>query len=321
MVSGLVDTDSLIDVRLHSIHYAARDTNLYEFRPIAGGRLPAGSPGAHIDLHLPNGLTRQYSLTIPDESPQAYVLGIKRDADSRGGSKFIFDQVKVGHELKISRPRNNFPLNENAAHTVLLAGGIGITPIWAMVQRLVALGRSWELHYSCRSRAEAAFLDALTGRSEARLHFDDEHAGAFLDLGAIVTAASSDAHLYCCGPAPMLEAFERAAAGISPERRHVEYFTPRETAKPEGGFIVQLARSGREVVIPPGKSILEALRSAGLTIPSSCEEGICGACETKVLSGIPDHRDSVLTQADRAANKSMMICTSGSKSEKLVLDL
>jgi ferredoxin-NADP reductase len=310
----------LIEVRLTAVTYAARDTNLYEFRRPDGAPLPAAEPGAHIDLHLPNGMLRQYSLTVSEPDPTRYVVGIKRDPESRGGSRYIFEELHVGRLIKISAPRNNFPLVE-APHVVLIAGGIGITPIWCMVQRLRAQGRPFTLHYACRSRTDTACLAPLSEMNEVRFHFDDEAAGKFLDVGAAVTAAPANAHFYCCGPIPMLRAFEEATKPRPPEHVHVEYFTAKEEANLEGGFVVQLSRTGKEFVIPPGKSILEVLQDAGLNVPYSCQEGICGACETTVISGLPDHRDSVLTDAERAANKTMMICCGGCKGDKLVLDI
>lgn len=312
---------TLLDVRLIAIRYAARDTHLFEFALMNGAVLPAAEPGAHVDIHLPNGIERSYSLTIPESEPRSYTVGIKLDAQGRGGSKYFFDAMKVGQTLKISEPRNNFELVESAGHVVLIAGGIGITPIWSMTQRLASLGRSFELHYSCRSRADMAFLDKLQGMDQAHLHFDDEHGGRFLDLGAIVKAAPKPSHFYCCGPNPMLRAFEGTTKHLPPDQVHVEYFTPREERSLAGGFVVQLARSGKEFAIPPGKSILEVLRAEGLELSYSCEEGVCGACETPLISGIPDHRDSVLNPTERAANKVIMICCSGCKGDKLVLDI
>lgn len=312
---------ALLDVRLIAIRYAARDTHLFEFASINGEVLPAAEPGAHVDIHLPNGIVRSYSLTTPEPEPRSYTVGIKRDAQSRGGSKYLFDAMKVGATLKISEPRNNFELVENAGHVVLIAGGIGITPIWSMTQRLASLGRSFELHYSCRSRADMAFLDRLQCMKEVHLHCDDENGGQFLDLGTIVAASPKPSHFYCCGPIPMLSAFESATKLLPPDQVHVEYFTPREEKSLAGGFVVQLARSGREFAIPPGKSILAVLRAAGLELSYACEEGVCGACETVLISGIPDHRDSVLSATERAANKAIMICCSGCKGDKLVLDL
>src|ERR1700686_1499930 len=181
--AGPTAAHSLIDARLSNIEDVARDTKLYTFQRVDGARLPAYKPGAHIDLHLPNGLLRQFSLTVPADNPDSYTVGVKRDENSRGGSRYIIEQMKVGDQIKISAPRNNFPLVEEAEHVVLFAGGIGITPIWCMVQRLGALGRSWKLNYACRSRADMAFLQSLE-KFEAKyfhLHFDDE-AGKVLDI-------------------------------------------------------------------------------------------------------------------------------------------
>jgi ferredoxin-NADP reductase len=308
-------------MRLTAIRYAAQDTNLYEFRRPDGAALPGVAPGAHIDLHLPNGMTRQYSLVTADGDPSAFVVGIKRDRASRGGSIFVHDKLRVGEIIPVGGPRNNFPLNEDAAHSVLIAGGIGITPIWCMAQRLEKLGRSYSMHYACRERAEGAFLDELQRLSQVRLHFDAECGGKFMDVGAIVAGARKDAHFYCCGPLPMLAAFEDATKDLPAGQVHVEYFTAREEAATGGGYVVELRKSGLELAIPEGRTILEVVRDAGVDVTFSCEEGVCGACETAVISGEPDHRDNILTEGERKAGKTMMICCSGSKSPRLVLDL
>jgi ferredoxin-NADP reductase len=314
-------TDGLIDMRVTAIRYAARDTNLYEFAPLDGKPLPTYEPGAHIDLHLPNGLVRQYSLLNPEPDGSSYTVGIKRDPASRGGSRYVHDELRVGKTLKIGAPRNNFPLVESASHVVLLAGGIGITPIWCMVQRLHKLGRAWKLYYACRSRADMAFLQTLEAMGPAQFHFDDESAGNVLDVKAIVAEAPKDAHLYCCGPTPMLKAFEAATADWPRAQIHVEYFTPKQEADKKGGFVVELARSRQEFVIPEGKSILQVLLDAGVDVDYSCELGICGACEQRVISGTPEHRDAILTEEEQASNTKVMICCAGCKSERLVLDL
>jgi tetrachlorobenzoquinone reductase len=314
---------ALIDVRLTAVETVARDTNVLTFARTDGGRLPPYKPGAHIDIHLPNGLIRQFSLLNPDADPESYVVAIKLDAASRGGSRYIFDELRVGQALKIGAPRNNFPLVEDADHVVLFAGGIGITPIWCMAQQLAAAGRSWELHYSCRSRTDMAFAATIETFAPERvhLHLDDEAGGKFLDLAAAIAKAPANAHFYCCGPNPMLAAFEAAAAGRPRPNVHVEYFTPKAEAATSGGFWVELARSGEEYYIPEGKKILEVLYEAGIDVDYSCELGICGECVTRVISGIPEHRDSVLSEEEQAANDKVMICCCGSKSERLVLDM
>jgi ferredoxin-NADP reductase len=315
----------LIEVRVTAIDDAARDTKLYTLARVDGGKLPGYAPGAHIDLHLPNGMVRQFSLVVPSPDPDSYIVGVKRDAASRGGSRYMIEQMCVGDQLKIGPPRNNFPLNENAGQVVLFAGGIGITPIWCMVQQLAALKRPWSLYYSCRSREDMAFLAELEKLDPAavHLHFDDEAGGQFLDLAGAIAAAPQDAHFYCCGPNPMLKAFEAAVAARPRSNIHIEYFTPKNegTEARLGGFWVELARSGEEYFIPEGKKVLEVLFEAGIDVDYSCELGICGACETRVISGIPEHHDSVLSEEEQASNTKVMICCCGCKSERLVLDL
>jgi tetrachlorobenzoquinone reductase len=314
--------DAAIAVRLTAIQPVARDTSLFTFQSLDGRPLPGYAPGAHIDLHLPNGLLRNYSLTEATPGPSTYTVGIKRDPESRGGSRFIHEQLQVGTTITISAPRNNFRLREDAAHTVMIAGGIGITPIWCMVQRLNALGCTWQLHYACRSRADMAFQQELASMPQAALHFDDERGGRFLDVAAIIASAPKNAHLYCCGPAPMLKAFEDATNGWPRDQIHVEYFTAKEQAPSrKGGFTVELARSGVEYFIPEGETILNVLLDAGVDIDYSCELGICGACEQRVIAGVPEHRDSILSEEEQAENKRVMICCAGSFSERLVLDL
>jgi ferredoxin-NADP reductase len=317
----MLASDTAIDVRLTAIRYAAHDTNLYEFRRLDGGALPPTQAGAHIDVHLPNGIVRQYSLVEAEAEPYAYVVGVKRDPASRGGSSLIHERLRVGTTLAISAPRNNFPLVETAPHSILVAGGIGITPIHAMMRRLQAIGADWQLHFACRSRADAAFLDELARLPQVTFSFDDENGGRFLDFPGIVAAAPPGAHFYCCGPTPMLRAFEAATAGLATERVHVEYFAASSASAVEGGYVVALARAGREFAVPPGQTILGVLRDNGIDVSYSCEEGVCGACETRVLSGEPDHRDTILSATERAAGKTMMICCSGCKSDRLVLDI
>ncbi|GAB2900455.1 PDR/VanB family oxidoreductase [Paraburkholderia jirisanensis] len=315
-----VDTHSTLSLRLTSIRYAAADINLYEMRRPDNAPLPTVTPGAHIDVHLPNGIMRQYSLVTADGDPRAYVIGIKRDRASRGGSAFVHDRLRVGQTLEVGGPRNNFPLDETVRHTVLLAGGIGITPIWAMAQRLQKLGRSFELHYACRTRREAAFAEQIEALPHAHLHIDDEQNGKPLDMAAIVARAPHDAHTYCCGPLPMLSAYEAATASLAAAQVHAEYFMPKAQAACDGNFMVELHRTGQTFAIPEGKTILQVLREAGVAAPYSCEEGICGACQVRVVAGTPDHRDSVLSEREKQSGETMLICCSGSKSEKLVID-
>ena len=312
-----------IDVRLTAIRYAARDINLFEFSRIDALPLPAAEPGAHIDLHLADDLVRQYFFFYDWDNLSTYTVGIKHEAKGRGGSSFVFDRLKVGDVLSISSPRNNFRLAESAPISIFVAGGIGITPIHAMMSRLSEIGRPWKLYYACRSGTEMPRFGLLsrTPPAQVQLHFDDEARGAYLDIDAIVGSAPPDAHLYCCGPAPMLSAFERATGAWPADQVHVEYFAAKEAPASTRDFVVRLARSNREFAVPAGKTILGVLRAAGLNVAFSCEEGVCGACETAVLSGIPEHHDSILTAGERAANDTMMICCGSARSDVLVLDL
>ncbi len=309
-----------MSVTLSAIQYVATGINTYEFRRADSRTLPGVGAGDHIDIWLPNGIVRQYSIINPSPAPNAYRVAVKRDPDSRGGSIYLHDEVRVGDMLQTSSPRNTFPLVESAEHSILIAGGIGITPIFAMVNRLSELGRSWTLHYAVRNRGELAFAEEMKGGA-IHLHVDAEQDGRLLDLKRIVESASLRAHLYCCGPKPMLDAFENATRGRSAGQVHVEYFTAKHEAARDGGFVVQLARTGIELFVPQGKSILDVVRDAGVSVPYSCEEGICGSCETRLIAGEPDHRDSVLTDEERAANETLMICCAGCKGDRLVLDL
>lgn len=307
-------------VRLHAITLAAANVNFYEFRPLDASALPAFTAGAHIDVRLENGLLRQYSLVNSQDDRHRYVIAVKRDPASRGGSSWLHDRARVGAVMTIDGPRNNFPLHEEAPYSVFIAGGIGITPIACMVSRLRMLAReNWELHYCVRTREEALFAEEFVDR-RVHLHIDDERGGAFLDVPRIVSHAPAEAHLYCCGPTPMLESFQAATRDRKAEQTHLERFSASQKAA-NGGFAVELARSARRVFVRSEQSIVQALRDAGIQVPTSCELGICGTCETTVLAGVPDHRDEILSPQERAANKTMMICCSGSREDLLVLDL
>ncbi len=319
-------------VCVRGIRLEADGVRSFELWPADKGvQLPPADAGAHIDVHLPNGLVRQYSITNPGES-QRYVIGVNLDAKSRGGSRHLHERVRVGDRLQIGAPRNHFRLDERAQQTVLIAGGIGITPLYAMARRLQAMDRPFVLYYCARSRDRAAFLDALfqcvSGSPQRGLVpvFDDESGVASLDLSAVV-ARHPGAHFYCCGPSPLMQAFTGACAALPPECVHVEYFAgaPAAPAAAEEAascaFVVRLARSGIELNVAAGASILDTLLDHGITVLNSCRQGICGSCETPVLGGTPDHRDHVLSDAERAANATMMVCVSRCHGDSLVLDL
>ena len=319
-----------LNALVHTMRYEADGIVSVELRPASPEvDFPAFEAGSHIDLHLPNGLVRSYSLCNPATDRQRYVVGVLNDRKSRGGSRYVHQQLRVGMTLPISAPRNNFALHEDAPRSVLVSGGIGVTPIWCMLQRLAALGRPVALVYCARNRKESAFREAIEQLAADKgialtWHFDDEQ-GAPPDLNALLAGKGADSHYYCCGPTPMLDSFERACAQLGYPHAHIERFAAVHVEAPAATqtFVVECARSGKTVEVPPGKSILDSLLDSGLTPDHSCKEGVCGACETQVLEfdGELDHRDGILTKFERESGKTMMICVSLCKGKKLVLDV
>jgi len=322
-----MNTQETLQVRVRAVTFEAEGILGFELVPMPPLKaLPAFTAGSHIDLHLPNGLLRSYSLLNAPSERHRYLVGVNKDAQSRGGSRYLHEVLRAGDTLAISAPRNNFLLDETASLNVFIAGGIGITPMMSMIARSQALGTPWKLHYAARTRRNAAFLDTLHGyhndpNVELRFNFDQEPGGRMLDLAAIAQALPPGAHIYCCGPLPMLAAYEQATAGLPPECVHMEYFAAKEAAATDGGFVVELARSAKTVQVRAGQTILDCLMAEGVEPPYSCQEGICGTCEVRVIAGIPDHRDLVLSHAEKAANDRIMVCCSGAKTPKLVLDL
>ncbi len=308
----------------------AERIRLFSLRPLdAASLLPAWSPGAHVEVHLTPDLVRSYSLCGDPDDRSCYAVAVAREAASRGGSAFMFERLKAGAVVEVSLPRNHFGLVEDAAMSVLIAGGIGITPLLSMVRRLARLGRPWRLHYAARTGASAAFVDELralaaAGLGDLVLSLGDAVPRRRLDLATIVAGCPPGTHLYCCGPQPMMRDFELATSNWPAEQVHLEHFGGAGDAALVGaatGFAVELARSGRIVLVPQGQTILAALGQAGIDVAHACKEGVCGSCEVDVLGGIPDHHDLVLSAKEKASNSSMMICCSGAKSERLVLDL
>jgi ferredoxin-NADP reductase len=285
--------------------------------------LPDWTPGAHIDLILPGPeLTRQYSLCSNPSKPRTWRIGVRRDAKSRGGSEFIHDVLKVGDTVQVRGPRNHFSLVD-APHYLFIAGGIGITPIVPMVAAVDAVGADWQLWYGGHTRASMAFLDELAAYGDRiRIYAGDEKGR--IPLGSVLAPPRQDTLVYCCGPEDLLVAVEGWCTSWPVGSLHLERFKAKtaEAAPPVvETFEVILQRSGVTVTVPPDKSILDMVYAAGLYALSSCREGVCGTCEARVLEGVPDHRDSVLTQAEREANEVMMICISRSCTPRLVLDL
>jgi ferredoxin-NADP reductase len=316
-------SSSQLSVRVHAIRFEAQGIVSVELRSVEGEDLPPFSAGSHIDLHLANGLVRSYSLFNSSAERHRYRVGVLNDRNSRGGSRFVHEQLRVGSVITIASPRNNFALDETAAMSVLVAGGIGVTPIVSMYSRLHTIQKPAELIYCARTRAEAAFVDELRALGGTVITRFDDEAKSPPNLGEMLSGYSAETHFYCCGPAPMLDSFQAACNQLGYQHVHIERFVAAEDvqAAQNSGYTVELAKTGRIVVVPAGKALLDALLEAGVNSDYSCREGVCGACETAVLGGEPDHRDSVLTERERAANKSMMLCVSGCKGSKLVLDL
>jgi vanillate O-demethylase ferredoxin subunit len=324
----MAGTPAMIEVTVHGRRQEADGVVSLDLRATTGA-LPRFSAGSHIDVAVPlpaGPVLRQYSLCNDPAEAHRYVIGVGRDAASRGGSAWLCEQVAEGDRLRISAPRNHFPLDEAAPHSVLVAGGIGITPMLAMARRLSALGRSWTLYVCAATPARAAFLaEAQRLPGQVVPVFDGLAGVASLDLRAVAAAALPDTHLYCCGPGPMLHAFEAACAGRPAGTVHLEWFKAPETAlavvNGERAFDLQLARSGQRLQVPVGTSILDVLLAAGIDVAHSCCDGVCGSCETRVLAGRPDHRDAVLLGPDAQAQDRIMVCVSRCRDALLTLDL
>ncbi len=287
------------------------------------GHLPTFQPGAHIDIHLPNGMTRQYSITNGPGELMSYIIGVKQESASKGGSKVLVESVREGDLLSISEPRNNFPLRRDAVRTVLIAGGIGITPLLSMARFLDKSSLPYELHYFTRAGETVAFraeLEALHG--QVVFHTGLPRAEIGTTIAAALGTWSQAQHVYVCGPGPMLETVRATAAaqGWPEEAIHFEYFKNDKVIDNSSAFDVELARSAMTLHVPSGKSIMEVMREAGLTVPSSCEQGACGTCLTTVIEGEVDHQDVYLNNSEKASNHCMMTCVSRAKSARLVLD-
>jgi vanillate O-demethylase ferredoxin subunit len=282
-----------LQARLHSIEMLAVGVLGFEFRPVDQHPWPTVTAGSHIDLHLPNGIVRSYSLVNAPGENHRYAIAVNRDESSKGGSSCLHDRIRVGQVLDISAPRDSFPLEEAAAHSVLIAGGIGVTPLWSMVQRLSEIGSPWTLYYSARTQECAAFVDqiaslACSSGGQLNMNFDGGANEKRLDLRAVVNAVPPDAHVYCCGPVPMLEAFESACAQRDPALVHREYFAAPSAAKQtpdtaEKEFTVTLARTGKTIPIGVGTTILDAILQSGIDVSYSCMAGVCGACKMRDL--------------------------------------
>ena len=320
---GQATTEYELDAAVTGRSDAADGVVVLTLREERGEPLPRWEPGAHVDVLLPTldgELVRQYSLCGDPADPHEWRLGVLREPAGRGGSAHIHDVLHPGASVRVRGPRNHFPLLPSPRY-LFIAGGIGITPIRTMVAAAEAAGAEWELVYGGRTRGSMAFLHELGGDPRVAIRPQDET--GLLDLENLLGTHRPDTLVYCCGPEPLLTAVEERCASWPSGSLHVERFAPKELDEPllAGPFEVELAGSGFALTIPPDRSILDVVEEAGVNVLSSCSEGTCGTCETAVLAGEPDHRDSVLTDEERAVNDCMMICVSRSRCPRLVLDL
>lgn len=314
--------NSFSEFRLTAIRYGAEGISLFELTPVEDITLPSVSAGSHLDVKLKDDLIRQYSLITPLCDQYHYTLGVKREGSGRGGSLWLHDQLKVGDTVALGEPRNHFALNETSAPVVLLAGGIGITPIYSMYRQLKSAGRPVQLHYWARTAEQALFYQELQGDDQVQIYLNSDDGKPTQNISTIAISASTDSEIYCCGPATMIDELDSLADQLGNERVFVERFQADvpDTSDNEG-FTVVLAKSGQEIPVLPGVTILDALRDEGIDVMYSCEQGICGACEQRVVDGTPEHHDSVASAETHRQNGTIMICCSTSASPRMVLDI
>ena len=322
-------SDSVADtlsVFVRQIRFEGKGINSYEFVAPDGGDLPPFTPGAHIDVHLDGNVIRQYSLSNDPTERDHYVIAVLKDEAGRGGSRSLHDTLHVQDIVTISRPRNNFELVDDARKIVLLAGGIGVTPLKAMAHTLDRMGHDYELHYCAREPQNAAFNDelkALAEKGRVHFHYDGGQPGRGLDIGALLRDPADATHVYYCGPAGFMNACAEATTHWPKGTVHFEHFKPpvskEADALPPGAFAVELAKSGRRLTVAADESLADALNNAGVPVPTSCTSGLCATCKVHYLSGDVDHQDYILSDEEHA--EYLTSCVSRSKGDLLVLDL
>ena len=320
----------LLDVVVSRIDEVAQDIRAFELRHPNGVALPAFTAGSHIDVHLPGGGVRQYSPLNDEIERDRYLIAVLRKQMGRGGSAAMHDRVTPGMALRIGTPRNTFALDRTAGHSLLIAGGIGITPLLAMARALHRNGRSFALHYASRSPARAAFKDEIAagplGSSAAFYHSEGEDSRR-PHAASLVASAPAGTHVYLCGPSGLISGVSEAAKNRPDIVLNIEHFAAASSntvasASDDESFSVQLNRSGRTIKVVPGQTILDVLRDEGIDIETSCESGVCGTCVTRVLDGEPKHEDNFLSKDDKAACDRICVCVSRAKAgSTLVLDL
>lgn len=316
----------MIDVVVARKQREARDICSFELVSADATPLPPFSAGSHIDVQTPCKEVRQYSLCNSAADENSYLIAVLREVAGRGGSASMHDSLNVGNRLTISEPRNHFPLAHDARRTLLMAGGIGITPLLSMAERLSNTGSDFDMHYCARSPERMAFRERIASSryvNRVSLHFDDGNPEQLLRFDRILAGAASDTHLYVCGPGGfMSHVLGMARAADWPEERlHWEFFAGAPVGANSGAFRVKIASSGRLIEVAEGQTVIAALGAHGIDVPTSCEQGVCGTCLTRVIEGIPDHKDLFLTPAEHAANDQFLPCCSRAKSAVLVLDL
>lgn len=314
-------------VKVAKKQQAAVDIVTFELVDPAGESLPNFTAGAHVDVHVGDGLVRQYSLCNDPQETHRYQIGVLRDPASRGGSIAMHDNINEGDSLQISEPRNHFTLAHDAKESVLFAGGIGITPILCMAERLANIGSPFTLHYCTRSQDRMAFRERIQSSpfaGQVHFYFDDSPDSEKLNIQTALGSVDPGRHIYVCGPTGFLE-FVRASAkeaGWSDDNVHYEYFGAEvQTSASSDSFQVKVASTGAVFTVNPGETIVEVLEKNGIEVLVSCQQGICGTCLTHVLEGTPEHLDYFLSDEEREANDQMTVCCSRSKSNMLVLDL
>lgn len=312
------------------VKHREKETDLisvFELTSTDGKDLPAFTSGSHIDVHLPSGLMRQYSLCNAATETHRYQIGVLNDPETRGGSKDMHENVLEGMKLKISEPRNSFELDPTAETSLLLAGGIGVTPLLCMAEELSAINADFKMHYCTRTKQRTAFIQRIKNSAYADKvthHFDDGGEAQKFDIKSALRARGDKKHLYVCGPQGFMDAVLNTARDIgwSEDSLHYEYFSAQDLLEDgDTEFELELRQTGKTITVAKDETIVEALAKIGIEVEVSCEQGLCGTCELRVIDGVPDHRDVYLLDDEKAANETFMPCCSRSNTPRLVIEL
>lgn len=320
------EPSQLLLLRVRQIRFESIGINSYELVDPDGRALPAWDAGSHLDVHLPGGVIRQYSLCSDPADPSRYVIAVLKEENGRGGSRLLHETVHVQDIVEVSQPRNNFAIHPQAKRHLLVGGGIGITPLKAMAHKLAADGKIFELHYCAKTPVYAAFCEALTGANiPTRFHYDNGNPAQGLDIASLLKEYSEGTHVYYCGPSGFMVACAAASAHWPKGAVHSEHFKAPEAAPPNlpcgaaDNFTVKIANTGAEFNIPADRSIVDVLHDAGIMVETSCVSGLCGSCKTKYLAGSVDHRDFILTDDERKTH--LTVCVSRATTSSLILDI